>query len=101
MARRLNRRQMLAASAATLGYFHLGPAFSAAKVRGANEKLTAGVHDESPEVARGGSLTRLHDVAARGVPPQQPSPVRLPFPDREIFAGDGHGRRLPRPAYDE
>jgi predicted dehydrogenase len=31
---------MLAASAATLGYFHLAPAFSAAKVAGANEKLT-------------------------------------------------------------
>ena len=43
-------------------------------------------------------LTCLHDVAARGVPPQQPSPVRLPPPDREILAGDGHGRRLPRPS---
>src|SRR4029079_7296784 len=40
MARRLNRRQMLAASAASLGYFHLAPALSAAKARGANEKLT-------------------------------------------------------------
>jgi len=40
MARRLNRRQMLTASAATLGYFHLAPAFSAAKIQNANGKLT-------------------------------------------------------------
>jgi predicted dehydrogenase len=39
MARRINRRQMLAASAASLGYFHLAPAFSAAKVDGANGKV--------------------------------------------------------------
>jgi predicted dehydrogenase len=39
MTRRLNRRQMLAASAASLGYFHLGPAYSAAKIRGANGKV--------------------------------------------------------------
>ena len=39
MARRLSRRQMLAASAATLGYFHLAPAFSAARVQGSNDKL--------------------------------------------------------------
>ena len=39
MARRINRRQMLTASAATLGYFHLAPAFSAAKVDGANGKV--------------------------------------------------------------
>jgi len=39
MARRITRRQMLAASAASLGYFHLGPAFSAAKIAGANGKV--------------------------------------------------------------
>ena len=39
MARRMTRRQMLAASAASLGYFHLAPAFSAAKVNGANGKV--------------------------------------------------------------
>ena len=40
MARRITRRQMLAASAASLGYLHLAPAFSAARIKGANEKLT-------------------------------------------------------------
>ena len=40
MARRLTRRQMLAASAASLGYFHVAPAFSAAKIQNANGKLT-------------------------------------------------------------
>ena len=39
MARRINRRQMLAASAASLGYFHLGSAVSAARIQGANSKV--------------------------------------------------------------
>src|SRR5262245_2981767 len=39
MARRINRREMLAASAASLGYFHLAPAVSAARVQNANGKL--------------------------------------------------------------
>ena len=39
MARRMTRRQMLGASAASLGYFHLAPAVSAARVFRANEKL--------------------------------------------------------------
>ena len=44
MARRITRRQALAASAATLGYFHLAPSVSAARVVRANEKLrVAGV----------------------------------------------------------
>src|SRR5580698_5624340 len=40
MAKRITRRQMLAASAASLGYFQLAPALSAAKIVGANGKLT-------------------------------------------------------------
>jgi predicted dehydrogenase len=39
MARRINRRQMLAASAASLGYLHLAPAFSVARVYRAGDKL--------------------------------------------------------------
>jgi len=39
MVRRINRRQMLATSAASLGYFHLAPAFSAARVQNANGNL--------------------------------------------------------------
>jgi predicted dehydrogenase len=40
MSKRITRRQMLAASAASLGYFQLAPAVSASKVVGANGKLT-------------------------------------------------------------
>jgi predicted dehydrogenase len=44
MGHRITRRQMLAASAASLGYFHLAPSLSAAKVYGANDKIrVAGV----------------------------------------------------------
>ena len=39
MARRMNRRQMLATSAATLGYVYTAPAVSAARIQGANAKL--------------------------------------------------------------
>jgi predicted dehydrogenase len=39
MARRITRRQMLSASAATLGYTYLAPAFSAAKIAGSNGKV--------------------------------------------------------------
>ncbi|MCE9567238.1 MAG: Gfo/Idh/MocA family oxidoreductase [Planctomycetes bacterium] len=39
MARRISRRQMLAASAASLGYLHLAPAVSQARIFRANEKL--------------------------------------------------------------
>jgi predicted dehydrogenase len=63
MARRLNRRQMLAASAASLGYFHLAPAFSAAKIAGANEKLTVagiGVGGKgSGDIDQAGSLMEV------------------------------------------
>jgi len=39
MSRRVTRRQALAASAASLGYLYTGPALSAARIEGANEKL--------------------------------------------------------------
>lgn len=39
MARKLTRRQMLGATAASLGYLHLGPAFSVARIQGSNDKL--------------------------------------------------------------
>jgi predicted dehydrogenase len=39
MSRRVTRRQALAASAASLGYLYTAPAFAAAKIAGANEKL--------------------------------------------------------------
>src|SRR5258708_7521541 len=39
MNRTLTRRQALAAGAATLGYFYAAPAFAAARILGANQKL--------------------------------------------------------------
>jgi len=39
MARRITRRQMLGASAASIGYLHLAPAVSQARIFRANEKL--------------------------------------------------------------
>jgi predicted dehydrogenase len=39
MARRISRRQVLAASAGSLGYYYLAPAVSAARAARANEKL--------------------------------------------------------------
>lgn len=39
MIRRFSRRQMLAASAAGLGYLYAAPAFSAVRIQGANQRL--------------------------------------------------------------
>ncbi len=74
MARRMTRRQVLAASAASLGYFHLAPAFSAAKVAGANGKVYfAGIGikgkgdsdiDNAAECAKifGGEIVAICDI---------------------------------------
>jgi predicted dehydrogenase len=63
MARRINRRQMLAASAASLGYFHLAPAVSAARVQNANGKLrVAGIGvggKGSSDIDHAGSLMEV------------------------------------------
>jgi predicted dehydrogenase len=63
MARRITRRQMLAASAASLGYFHLAPALSAARVQGANGKLrVAGIGvggKGSGDIDQAGSLMEV------------------------------------------
>ncbi len=74
MTQRLNRRQMLAASAATLGYFHLAPAFSSARVFRANEKLrVAGVGiggKGSSDIDQAGKLMEvvaLVDIDAKNV----------------------------------
>lgn len=74
MTRRLNRRDVLAASAASLGYLYLGPAYSAAKIRNANGKVYfAGVGikgkgdsdiDNAAECAKvfGGEIVAICDV---------------------------------------
>ncbi len=63
MARRLTRRQMLTASAASLGYLHLAPAFSQARVFQANGKLrVAGIGvggKGSSDIDQAGSLMEV------------------------------------------
>lgn len=63
MARRITRRQMLAASAASLGYLHLGPAISVARAYRANEKLrVAGIGvggKGSGDIDQAGSLMEV------------------------------------------
>jgi predicted dehydrogenase len=88
MARRLNRRQMLTASAAALGYFHLAPAFSAAKVRGANEKLTVagiGVGGKgSSDIDDAGNLMEV--VALCDIDDNRLAPKAKKWPKAKTFA---------------
>jgi predicted dehydrogenase len=103
MARRINRREMLAASAASLGYFHLAPAASAAKIQGANFKITfAGIGvggkgssdiDNAAECTEifGGEVLALCDVDEgrlnskanqKGLYPGR----NVKFPEKQFFA---------------
>ena len=63
MSRRITRRQALAASAASLGYLYTAPAFAAAKIAGANGKLTVagiGVGGKgSSDIDQAGSLMEV------------------------------------------
>jgi len=63
MARRITRRQMLATSTASLGYFHLAPAVSAGRVQNANGKLhVAGIGvggKGSSDIDQAGSLMEV------------------------------------------
>jgi predicted dehydrogenase len=77
MARRINRREMLAASAASLGYFHLAPAVSAARMQNANGKLrVAGIGvggKGSSDIDHAGNLMEvvaLCDVDERHLAPK-------------------------------
>jgi predicted dehydrogenase len=88
MARRLSRRQMLAASAATLGYLHLAPAFSVARVQGSNEKLrVAGIGvggKGSSDIDDAGSFMEV--VALCDVDDSRLAPKAKKWPKAATFA---------------
>jgi predicted dehydrogenase len=87
MSKRITRRQMLAASAASLGYFHLAPALSAAKVQGANGKLTVagiGVGGKgSSDINDAGSLMEV--VALCDVDDGMLAPKQKKWPEAKVF----------------
>src|SRR5579872_2115328 len=94
MSKRITRRQMLAASAASIGYFHIAPAISAAKVAGANGKLTvAGIGiggKGSSDIDHAGSfmeVVALCDVDANSLADKQKKwPEAKAFKDfRKLF----------------
>ena len=87
MSKQISRRQMLAASAASLGYFHLAPAFSAARVLGANDKLTvAGIGiggKGSSDIDQAGGLMEV--VALCDVDDGMLAPKQKKWPKAEVF----------------
>jgi predicted dehydrogenase len=87
MARRITRRQMLTASAASLGYFHLAPAFSSARVYRANEKLrVAGIGvggKGSSDIDQAGDLMEV--VALCDVDESRLAPKAKKWPDAKTF----------------
>jgi predicted dehydrogenase len=101
----MNRRQVLAASAASLGYFHLAPAFSAAKVDGANGKVYfAGIGikgkgdsdiNDAAECAKifGGEIVAICDIEdgrlnskanQKGIPDPKDN-KKTKYPDEQLF----------------
>jgi predicted dehydrogenase len=87
MAKRISRRQMLAASAASVGYFHLAPAISAAKVQGSNGKLTVagiGVGGKGDsDINDAGSLMEV--VALCDVDDGKLAPKQKKWPEAKVF----------------
>ena len=87
MARRIDRRQALAASAASLGYFHLAPAVSAARVPRANEKLrVAGIGvggKGGSDIDQAGNLMDV--VALCDVDDGMLAPKQKKWPEAKVF----------------
>jgi predicted dehydrogenase len=87
MAHRISRRRMLAASAASLGYFHLAPALSAAKVLGANGKLTVagiGVGGKGDsDINDAGSLMEV--IALCDVDDNKLAPKQKKWPEAKVY----------------
>ena len=87
MTSRLTRRQMLAASAATLGYFQLAPARSAARLLGANDKLTVagiGVGGKgSSDIDDAGSFMEV--VLLCDVDDKMLAPKQKKWPEAKVF----------------
>jgi predicted dehydrogenase len=87
MTRRLTRRQMLAASAASLGYLHLAPAVSQARVYRANEKLrVAGIGvggKGSSDIDQAGDLMEV--VALCDIDEGRLAPKAKKWPEAKTF----------------
>ena len=87
MARRIDRRQALAASAASLGYFHLAPAVSAARASRANEKLrVAGIGvggKGGSDIDQAGNLMDV--VALCDVDDGMLAPKQKKWPEAKVF----------------
>jgi predicted dehydrogenase len=87
MARRLNRRQLLGASAASLGYFYLAPSISAARAYRANEKLrVAGIGvggKGSSDIDQAGNLMEV--VALCDVDDKHLAPKAKKWPEAKTF----------------
>jgi len=88
MATRLTRRQMLAASAATLGYLHLAPAVSSARIYRANEKLhVAGIGvggKGSSDIDQAGNLMEV--VALVDIDERKLEPKAKKWPEAKTFS---------------
>jgi predicted dehydrogenase len=87
MANRFHRRQLLAASAATLGYLHLAPAVSWARVYRANEKLrVAGIGvggKGSSDIDQAGNLMEV--VALCDIDETHLAPKAKKWPQAKTF----------------
>jgi predicted dehydrogenase len=87
MARRINRREVLAASAAGLGYFYLAPAVSAKRAFRANEKLrVAGIGvggKGSGDIDQAGNLMEV--VAICDVDEGKLAPKVKKWPEAKAF----------------
>lgn len=90
MARRITRRQALAASAATLGYLHLAPAASAARVFRANEKLRVGGigvgGKGSSDIDQAGSVKDVEVVALCDIDASKLAPKAKKWPGAKTFS---------------
>jgi predicted dehydrogenase len=88
MTRRLNRRQMLAASAASLGYLYSAPAFSQARVFQANGRLRVagiGVGGKGDgDIEQAGSLMEV--VALCDIDDSKLAPKAKKWPGAKAFA---------------
>jgi len=88
MARRITRRQMLGASAASIGYLHLAPAVSQARIFRANEKLrVAGIGvggKGSSDIDQAGALMDV--VALVDIDEGHLAPKAKKWPEAKTFS---------------
>lgn len=88
MTRRITRRQALAAGAASLGYFYSAPSFAAARIQGANGKLSVagiGVGGKgSSDIDQAGSLMEV--VALCDIDEGRLAPKAKKWPKAKTFS---------------